>query len=490
MILLMGSILALKSPYQKLFFLLILLMSLASSIFVALEFEKEGRFRGHYSGDGSSNSDVLRAGKNFDEVGFLRLRLAPVQEGGLRPESVANLKPADFYTHYPAGSDLFQGLLFRLGLETHLSHQLVSIFISFVGAVFAWLVLSQIFSVQAALVAYAFTLLVPSFFFFADSLHGYTWFSFLNWFYFYRILQLFKTPDHWKRFAFEFFFLGLFASWLSIDPIPLFLAFGIMIPFGLSQKIVLKRGIFLMMAAVFGELVGFTLHIVRNAFVLGGLHAAFSDMFHAFLLRAGDTAVLKDSAHPYSAIKHVVKYFLGIQWFFTLPALAIAAVGWILALKKTTQRRFWIGTFIASSLGGLFWQFFMRQHSMVHAFTYRHLGIFIILGMGLFYEMTKSKRARRVIQLSVGYLAIHSVLALANWEGAGVKRYFINALVPPENFATWACNQNQRLAGTIELQGAKEIVGSVELSKCESIGLNSAVPGIKSRIAEVILYWR
>lgn len=108
------------------------------------------------------------SGKNFHETGFFELRFTPVQahliqpvEPGFitsNPLSKKILLPSEpnpsryYYTHYPAGPDLFQGLLFRLGIENWWAHRSIQIGISFLGFYVFYLAITAIFSPAVALV--------------------------------------------------------------------------------------------------------------------------------------------------------------------------------------------------------------------------------------------------------------------------------------------------------------------------------------------------
>ncbi len=472
---------------QKIFLTFIILLSFSFSFFIAVHFVD----RGHYYGDGPSNDAAWYGGKNFNKLGFLRMRGVPIQVTGVEevPSFPVDPHNTPFYFHYPAGPDLMQGVLFRLGLENRLYHQVFGLLFSIVGSFFAWKFLSGLFDHWPALIAFSFFVLTPNFLFFADNLHGHAYFTFFHWFFLYQIFILFKLVKEKKsvsyiKFAFTFLVLGIVASWFSIDLIPPMLILGLVCFFTIPGRDRWTWGIALMLAAVIGDIAGFTLHVCKNGLVLGGFHSAVTDFLDAFMTRAGH--VVGPVHVTYNGARHFGKFLLGVQWFFTFPFLILACVGWFTILKKN-RNGFWLGLFLASLIGSVFWQFFMKQHGMIHAFTYRHMEVFAVIGVALFFQFLRPRNFRIWAPVMIAYLILHSSLGVFQVEGTPMKKAVIKLLIPQNDLGNWACAQEPRLKITTELVGAKQIIEELKKKNC---GDSNYQEKLGSRLAEAALFWR
>jgi hypothetical protein len=228
------------------------------------------------------------------------------------------------------------------------------------------------------------------------------------------------------------------------------------------KKLPLKTRLLLAAAMPLGEVIGFTLHVLHNGLVLEGVGNAVADFFKAYRERTGlmDAKELAHTDLEYSFLRHAGKYIIGLQWFYTLPLAAAAALGWVLARKRQTPTAF--GVLAAACLGGgLLWQIGMKQHSMIHGFTIRHADLFIILGFGFVCEHAlKSKRAfwRAAPMVLLLILLTHTTMAVAQVECVTVKKWAIGVLIKDEQKSTWACSQTYRLRSTTDYEGTRAII--------------------------------
>ena len=385
------------------------------SAFVAITFDH----RGHYTGDGLDNNYVWFASKNFAVNGFFRFHFVPIHQEIVLEPGLPLPENLPFYTHYPPGSEWIHGVLYKLGVHSRGGHQIFSLLLMYAAALLAFHVLLRLFQPWPAVLAWSVCILTPSFIFFADSLYAYTWFFLFNWYFLHRILDLKQEVEVVKRislyrWATEFFFIGFIASWFSIDAIIPLLSIGLITFFVIPNGIRFKYGLILAAAAPLGEFIGFGLHILKNAAVLGGVGAAFNDMFSAFLNRTGQNS-------NYVLTRHLGKLIIGFPWFFTVPVIILAICGWY---KKFTEDRdrFWVGLFCATLVGALSWQIMMKQHAMIHDLTLRHAELFIVFGFGLFCQTAKSFKTRIVVGGTLAFLIAHSLLGVLQIEGTSLKR--------------------------------------------------------------------
>jgi len=466
----------------KAFILSAFLLSVGLATFVSFTFDH----RGHYTGDSISNDNLWIASKNFATNGFLKLRFVPIHEEiVLRPELPL---PAtlSFYTHYPPGGDWIHGLLYKLGMHSRTAHQVFSLSLMYVGALLALRVLLRLFQPWPAVLAWSVCILTPSFIFFADSFHAYTWLFLFDWYFLHLILDLkrdfdtVKTVNLYRR-AINFFLLGFIGSWFSIDAVIPLLSVGLSIFFVIPEGIRFKYGLILAAAAPLGEFIGFGLNILKNAAVLGGVGEALSDMSSAFLARTGQT-------NPYILTRHLGKLIIGFPWFFTVPVIILAICGWYRKLTKARES-LWVGLFCATLIGALCWQVVMKQHAMIHDFTLRHAELFIVLGFGLFCQIAASFKSRVLVGGVLAFLVTHSLLGVLQIEGTSLKRPLIDWLIRGEARAGWACRQSVTLQADDlqDLHGAQSIVRQLLPGECNG---RPDVTGIKGRFGEAVLYWR
>jgi hypothetical protein len=474
--------------HPKPILILACLLSLFFCMFVAATFVD----RGHYTGDGASNDVVVISGRNFADLGFIKLRFGALQVPMQKaPDLPVDPKNSPFYFHYPSGMDLMQGVLFKLGLSSRFSHQLFALALSFLGAFFAWKTLLLLFEPWPAAIAWSVFVLAPNFIFFADSLHMHSYFFLIKWLFFYFIAQLYTlnkkgTTISSRSWFLNFFGLGIVGSFFSLDLVPPTLVLGISLLFCVPKEKRWTAGLLLMMAAPIGEIIGFTLQLYKNSFVLGNFSLAVQDFLEIFKIRAG-LVTGENLGGQYNFSKHIVKFFLGTQWFFTWPLLIVALWGWFTSLKKRDS--FWNSLFLASVIGTFFWAFFMRQHSMIHAFTYRHTETFAVVGLALFIQSLSKKYWATAGFICLLFISVHSALGVFQIEGTSLKRVVIQDLIPEESRESWACAQSPRLKESTELPGAKTIVG--ELIKPDQSDLcQGHSQGLRDHLAELILFWR
>lgn len=448
--------------------------------------------RGHYTGDETAGFEIWTGGLNFYKHGFLALRLAPIQKSYDVADATTAVKtPKLFYTHYPAGPDIMQGIMFHLGLHTPWSHKVFALGASMAGMLLVFLALQVWFSPVAALWGVTAMALSPAFLFFNNSRYKAPWLYLLGGALLFLLAFMSQRASTLSRRWYlglwaGFFALALTAAWFSLDDVAEFMAPGLAIPFFFPRGQRLRRGLPLMLALPLGEATGFALHMARNVWLFGSWEPAYLDMLTIFTRRTGQGLT------SYDPVKHITKFILGLQWFYTLPLLGLAALGWARKIGAETRRRpAFIAMACGTALAVVLWQIAMREHAMIHASTYCHADAFIVLGVAGFFDSLRPRetRLRAAGALVLLYLLAHSALAVANVEGNGAKRALIDALLPdPGERTAWSCAEHGNLAGSIERAGAKAIV---EAMKPEECGPRASAPaGFRGRLASLVLYWR
>jgi ADP-heptose:LPS heptosyltransferase len=120
-------------------------------------------------GDSASDFNAMSSGRNFDEYGFIKLRLTPVVF------DLAAMTPQDsslVYTHYPQLPDLMNGLERRLfGFTDIVQFRFVALAFSFASLFFVYWLVRAYWSRQTAQIALALWVLNPLWIQHADYLH-------------------------------------------------------------------------------------------------------------------------------------------------------------------------------------------------------------------------------------------------------------------------------------------------------------------------------
>jgi hypothetical protein len=141
---------------------------------------------------------------------------------------------------------------------------------------------------------------------------------------------------------------------------------------------------------VFG--LGFALpvamRVLQNAWALGGLDAALADLGSAASTRAG-----LDAASGYSLPRHAGKFLFALPWFAGPAALLLFAAGAREVWRRASAERHLLALLVLWGAGSLSWQALMRQHALVHAFTYLHFANFVVLVAALAAAVLHERRS-------------------------------------------------------------------------------------------------
>ena len=138
--------------------------------------------------------------------------------------------------------------------------------------------------------------------------------------------------------------------------------------------------------------------------------------------------------------------------------------------------------------------YFMKQHSMIHAFTYRHIEIFAVLGIGLFLQalqITRAKFAQFAFTCVILFMLSHSLLCVFDYEGLFLKKVVVNTLISDQIRAPWACKQIDRLSTSSELAGVKVLLNGMVSDGCTTKGSSQMSEfNLKASLAEMVIFWR
>jgi len=222
------------------------------------------------------------AAKNIKQEGWLATKLTPFV-----PRRVPYFESAGlfYYTHYPPLPYYIGGLLRQLGLNNLADYKLVNFLIGSLVLLTFFHLVSQMLNPTIALGA---ALLFGSHPLFLYSMleTPTLWdhlFSFLAFFAFYKALK--TQPLRPKRSLLATTWALVFLS--SFSSAELFVANLVFITSyslykqGLSSKVLKTLGFF-----ASASFLSFALHLLTNAWALGGIKAAMQDIFNAFLWRS------------------------------------------------------------------------------------------------------------------------------------------------------------------------------------------------------------
>jgi hypothetical protein len=186
------------------------------------------------------------------------------------------------------------------------------------------------------------------------------------------------------------------------------------------------------------------LRLVQNAWALGGLSEVFSDFFSIAQTRAAVGV-----ASEYSVFKHAAKFIVALSWFAGVPALILALTGGREVWRRCVRTdRTLLGLLIVWLIGSLSWQVLMRQHGLVHAFTYLHFGNFILLLAALSVAALQQKRPTFVL-----VCLIAQVLWAGSLIRSEIQRPFIEDST--RSFAASLCSKDREdLARSFEGSGS------------------------------------
>ena len=327
-------------------------------------------------GDAYSDANAMLAGKNFVERGFAALHFLPV----VVPDPSRPVQPDEYYTHYPPGADLLNGVLRSLGLRRVSSWRAFSAIVSLAGLLFWFLALRRVFGDAVAVAGVWVYALDFSFIWLGDSIHHYGYSDFLRSLAFW--LGVKHADDDVRPLHTVLLAVTLFAqSLLAYDYLPATHVLLLMIGATGFRGVRLRR--LLLFAAM--PVLGVGLHLAQNAWALGG-GASFTDMRGAFLERAFASGT-GDFQHftPLGLLRTFLwdtQQLMGVGLGAIAGFALFGVAAWSVTAPPGPRER---GLKVAGAfaVSCLLWFVLMHQHAGEHPYSDRQLLPLAALGFAL-----------------------------------------------------------------------------------------------------------
>lgn len=359
-------------------------------------FVEKSEYREHYRGDVFAELNAFTGGLNFARHGFAKLYFLP---GIARYEdSYEQLAKQRLYTHYPPGPDLMSGVMQRLGIGGFYQQKACLLVLNVIAVFLMAAAIRRLLPEQGSIAAWVLVALTVTsvwFVWWAGNVQKFGYEDLVT------ALGFWAVVSRRERVFLATCFL---AMWVSFEPVPWLGLLGVFLA---GQRFfenvwTLRRaaGYVAAMMAVF--FVAFGLHLAQNALYFHSVTAAIQDLLGSYQART--TAEHLDEASRYHLAKHLVKAFFATWWFYGIGVLGLAAVG----LRATIRQRRWLP--VALLAAGLMWALTFRAHSMLHALTWRHLGIGLMvlatIGFLSWWEQSPVKRTFALVLLGLAVVRI------------------------------------------------------------------------------------
>ena len=379
----------------KSFFLGVLFVACVISVCsIGRIFVEKSEYRYHYKGDALSELNAYTAGLNFSRHGFAKFHFLPAI--ARYEDSLDALQKQPLYTHYPPGPDLMSGGLQILGIHGFYQQQGWLLSLNLIAMLLLGFAIRRMLPEEQTVAPFVLVSIAITsvwFVWWSGNLHQFTYGDLITAF---AVWAVVGQKDRLYLLA---CFLALF---FSFEPVPWLCVVGMFLAI---QKVTAKTWsvrralVFLAaMAAMF--CLSFGIHLFQNACYFHSLSAAIGDLRAAYQLRAGATAT--SAGESYSIVKHITKAAYALLWFYGMGVLILAGIG----LKTCFKRRLWLPAVLLCA--GLAWPIAFRQHSMVHAFTWRHVGVglFVLATIGFLSLWEQEARWKKSIALLLLFAAL------------------------------------------------------------------------------------
>jgi len=329
-------------------------------------------------GDTFSDSNVLLAGQHFVERGFFKLYFLPTD--------LSVIKGA--YTGWPPLADITNGILRKIGINDIAGFRYFIILIDVLFILYLYRLLVLLFENKwAALFGTMLVSITPYMYLFSDSLHCHMYEEFFRTaLLFYFISYIRTARAYFFILTIIFTFAETYTTWVHI---PFMILLFILYPLLFKEEkypSVVYKNILSFPAAVLAAL---GLYFVQVALALGGIKPALFNFFERLTVRTADL-VTGDYFKGYgsgSFLKGVTfSKYLGMQLerfsgtFVIknpLAPLASAIAAYLLLFFQKNYKYFKIIIFFL--LINLVWLAIFIQHSFIHGFTIRSLGIWLAM---------------------------------------------------------------------------------------------------------------
>ncbi len=379
------------------FFLAVFLIACAVSIHSIWKiFAEKSEYREHYRGGIDSELNAYTAGLNFQRHGFAKLCFLPViwrYEG-----SFDALMRQRFYTHFPPGPDLVSGGLQELGIHGFYQQKVCILSLNLIAMLLLAFAIRRMLPDEQAVAPFILVSMAITsvwFVWWSGNLHKFTYEDFV------MALGVWAAVRQKERL----YLLTCFIAMLfSFEPVPWLSVVGV---FMAAQKVTAKtwnvRQALVFLATMVGMFfLSFGIHLFQNACYFHSLSAAMDDMRGAYHYRAGVIAAAGGGS--YSVVKQIAKGAYASLWFYGTGVLLLAGIG----LKTSVKKRLWLPVVLLCA--GFVWQIALPEHGMVHALTWRHLGIglFVLATIG-FLSWWEQATWKKLVALLLLFVALFRV---------------------------------------------------------------------------------
>ena len=340
----------------------------------------------HYTGENTGEHDLQIAAENFRRFGYIATRFTPIPDEVLTNPHVDLRQPVLYYTHYGPLPYLLYSLPHTVIPGGEFVARCIAILISMVGLFFAlasvyeWtgaFIPSETVPVLLPLVLLS---LNPVILCFSDTIYEEPMTEALKWVgLFWAVRSLRRSVDDPPLSlvpGISILFLLIFISNEWLVPMAVVIFFVLWMTQGSPARSPRIWAVTLLLGYVLPSV----LRVGQVCWIFHGLSPALENWRNIALTRSAGNANF-----PYSFSKHLVKLFFGIFWFAGPVILLTVAIGVLPLLRKLfslsdrspdKRQLMWLMAIWAA--GSISWQFFMRQHAMIHGFTYIHPANFLI----------------------------------------------------------------------------------------------------------------
>jgi hypothetical protein len=380
----------------KPFFLGVLFVACVISICsIGRIFVEKSEYRYHYKGDIGSELNTYTGGLNFARHGFAKLYFLPAI--ARYEDSFDALQKQRLYTHYPPGPGLVSGGLQTLGIHGFFQQQECLFSLNLIAMLLLGFAIRRMLPEEQTVAPFVLVSIAITsvwFVWWSGNVDQFTYGDLITAF---AVWAVVGQKD-------RLYLLACFvAMCFSFEPVPWLCVVG---TFMAIQKVTAKtwsvrRALVFLAAMVAVFCLSFGLHLFQNACYFHSFSAALEDMLAAYKHRIGVNTL---GAESYSIGKHITKAAYAWLWFYGTGVLILAGIG----LKTCFKRRLWLPVVLLCA--GLMWPIVLRQHSMMHALTWRYLGIgwFMLATVGFlsWWKLATWKRPVALLLLVAALLRV------------------------------------------------------------------------------------
>ena len=373
-----------------------------------------GKARDAIHGDAYSDKNAYSAALYFYDFGFSNTYYLPV----LGYKGNKDLTGASVYTHYPALPDILAGTYAKIfDTKNDKLLRIIPVFISVAFFFFIFYFLKTLLPNQEAAFIGALALVLSNYFiFWGDNLHKHLYEEFLKWLYVFFLYIYYRDGKRKKWLIVLCGLIFVLATNISFEPVTYLAVITIGLSWIFDRKIFSWENILLGITPV----IGFALHFYQNICLFNSFELAFADMASSATMRTvGDSSIQNEMKRSLSVIDYLdipLMWMRRIERYFLIPGPAFAFLAYLGLKELKNQDKKLYGLGITLILATLSWNVAMTQHSIVHGFTTRHLGLLFgfVTGYGLlsYFQLLKSDWAgklvyRKIIHIGfIGYIVV------------------------------------------------------------------------------------